>query len=85
MKDQRKFKQLKIILILAAALIPFLSGFQFSYSTCEALRHEKFLFLAKAGPYAGPPIRVWSWRNGSNRSCRRSTQNGRRGKNMQSD
>jgi hypothetical protein len=22
-------------------------------STCEALRHEKFLFLAEAGPYAG--------------------------------
>lgn len=24
-------------------------------STCEALKHEKFLYLAKAGPYAGDP------------------------------
>jgi Protein of unknown function (DUF4231) len=24
-------------------------------STCERLKHEKFLFLARAGPYAGPP------------------------------
>jgi len=24
-------------------------------STCEALQHEKFLFLAKAGPYKGEP------------------------------
>jgi hypothetical protein len=24
-------------------------------STCEALKHEKFLYLAKAGPYAGEP------------------------------
>jgi hypothetical protein len=22
-------------------------------STCEALKHEKYLFLARAGPYAG--------------------------------
>jgi hypothetical protein len=89
--DQRKFKVLKTIVIVAAALIPFLSGLDlkdqwlgidithwivgglgvlvavleglqqlYQYqanwiayrSTCEALRHEKFLFLAKAGPYA---------------------------------
>ena len=24
-------------------------------STCEALKHEKYLFLAEAGPYAGSP------------------------------
>ena len=83
-KNERMFKVLKIILIVAAALIPFLSGLQFLYShwivgglgvliavmeglqqlnqyqanwityrsTCEALKHEKFLFLAKAGPFA---------------------------------
>ena len=83
MKDQRYFKVMKIIVILAAALIPFLSGKPFPYShwiigglgiliavleglqqlnqyqanwinyrsTCEALKHEKFLFLAKAGAY----------------------------------
>jgi hypothetical protein len=87
-KNQRWFKTLKTIVIVAAALIPFLislklplagvnlsqwivgglgvliavlEGLQqlnqyhanwISYrSTCEALRHEKFLFLAKAGPY----------------------------------
>ena len=81
----------KTIVIVAAALIPFLSGLKlsgewlgigvtqwisgglgvliaileslqqlFQYhanwigyrNTCESLRHEKFLFLAKAGPYA---------------------------------
>jgi len=84
-ENQRMFKALKKILIVAAALIPFLSGLNFRYShwivgglgvlvtvleglqqlyqyhenwigyrsTCEALKHEKFLFLAKAGPYAG--------------------------------
>jgi len=83
-KDQRYFKAMKIVVILAAASIPFLSGKPFPYSqwimgglgvlitileglqqlyqhqanwinyrsTCEALKHEKFLFLAKAGPYA---------------------------------
>jgi Protein of unknown function (DUF4231) len=90
-KDQNKFKALKTIVIVAAALIPFLSGLSlkqewfgidlthwivgglgvlitviegvqqlYQYqanwvayrSTCEALRHEKFLFLGAAGPYA---------------------------------
>ncbi|HEY4679116.1 MAG TPA: DUF4231 domain-containing protein [Candidatus Angelobacter sp.] len=84
--NQRIYKQIKVIEIIAAAIIPFLAGFQFfktwawvtgilgvlvtvlegllhlnqyqqnwtSYrSTCEALRHEKFLYIAKAGPYAG--------------------------------
>jgi Protein of unknown function (DUF4231) len=82
LKNQQTFKVLKIIVIAAAALIPFLAGLSLpqwvagglgvliavieglqqlnqyhanwiSYrSTCEALKHEKFLFLAKAGPYA---------------------------------
>lgn len=90
-KDQQKFKVLKTIVIVAAALIPFLSGLNlkaqwlgieithwivgglgvlvtvieglqqlYQYqanwiayrSTCEALKHEKFLFLSAAGPYA---------------------------------
>jgi hypothetical protein len=88
-KNQRWFKTFKIIVIAAAALIPFLVGLKptvynvdlsqwpvgvlgvliavleglqqlnqyhanwLNYrSTCEALKHEKFLFLAKAGPYA---------------------------------
>jgi hypothetical protein len=83
--NQRWFKGLKIIELIAAALIPLLAGisasipyyviitgglgalivvleslqglYQFqsnwiSYrSTCEGLRHEKYLWLAKAGPY----------------------------------
>jgi Protein of unknown function (DUF4231) len=83
-KNQWMFKVLKIIVIVAAALIPFLAGLnlpQFQWAigglgvliavleglqqlnqyhanwityrtTCEALKHEKFLFLAKAGPFA---------------------------------
>lgn len=78
--NQTLFKWLKILTILAAALVPVLAkvyalvtaglgvfivvleGLQqmnqyhsnwISYrSTCEALKHEKFLYLAKAGPYA---------------------------------
>lgn len=79
--NQRIFKVLKMVVILAAALIPFLVGLNvprciigglgvliavmeglqqvsqyhsnwITYrSTCEALKHEKFLYLAKAGPY----------------------------------
>jgi hypothetical protein len=82
LKNQHTFKLLKIIVIAAAALIPFLAGLSLPQwvagglgvliavieglqqlnqyhanwigyrSTCEALKHEKFLFLAKAGPYA---------------------------------
>jgi Protein of unknown function (DUF4231) len=91
---QHGYKRLKVVLIVLAALIPFLAGFQdnlaamldpqwallpaisialvgvavvvleglqhvnqyhqnwLSYrSTCEALKHEKYLFLADAGPY----------------------------------
>jgi hypothetical protein len=89
-KNQRRYKSLKITVLVLAALIPFLSGLQppsvvpagvmssvvglfgvtiaiiegaqqvcqyhanwITYrSTCEALKHEKFLYLGKAGPYA---------------------------------
>jgi Protein of unknown function (DUF4231) len=88
--NQSLYKSLKIAVIVAAAMIPLLSGTQLplaapsgvpswvlgalgatiaviegiqqvnqyhanwlSYrSTCEALKHEKYLYLAKAGPYA---------------------------------
>lgn len=85
MKAQRAFQTLKVIVIAAAAVIPFLSGLHAPYSpwavgglgvlitiieglqqlyqfqakwinyrsACEALKHERFLFVAKAGPYAG--------------------------------
>jgi hypothetical protein len=84
---QRTFKRIKVIEILAAALIPFLTSFKFLYgnlvigglgvlitilegllhlnqyqqnwttyrSTCEQLKHEKFVYLALAGPYANTP------------------------------
>jgi hypothetical protein len=80
--NQRWFKWLKVVQIVAAAAVPVVAAlaapgwvagalgslvvvlegvqqlFQFqqnwvSYrSTCEALKHEKFLYLATAGPYA---------------------------------
>ena len=81
---RRAFKRIKMIEIVAAALIPFLTGRTWLYTnfvigglgvlitvmegilhlnqyqenwssyraTAESLKHEKFLFLAKAGPYA---------------------------------
>ncbi|HLH37129.1 MAG TPA: DUF4231 domain-containing protein [Alloacidobacterium sp.] len=84
---QRIFKRIKIVEIIAAALIPFLSGLSFGAkfyipmitgflgmlitilegilhlnqyqqnwtnyrSTAESLKHEKFVYIAKAGPYA---------------------------------
>lgn len=82
LQNQRIFKVLKMVTILAAALIPFLAGHVpqqwiigglgvliavveglqqmnqyhsnwITYrSTSEALKHEKFLYFAKAGPYA---------------------------------
>ncbi|HTW50157.1 MAG TPA: DUF4231 domain-containing protein [Acidobacteriaceae bacterium] len=84
---QHVFKRIKIVEILAAALIPFLAGLSFRHdklvtaglgvlitilegvlhlnqyqqlwntyrSTCEALRHEKYLYLGHAGPYAAAP------------------------------
>lgn len=87
---QRVFERLKIIEVVAAAVIPFLAalsarGFSWSpwatgglgvlitvfegllqlgqyqqnwityRSTCESLKHEKYLYLGKAGPYAAVP------------------------------
>lgn len=83
--NQRYFKRIKIVEIAAAALIPFVSAFNFQHmswvsgglgvvitvlegmlhlnqyeqnwityrSTCEALKHEKYVYLGKAGPYSG--------------------------------
>ena len=83
-RAQRIYKGFKIVEIIAAALIPFLTGRTFEHkdmvvgglgvlitilegilqlnqyqqvwttyrATSEALTHEKFLFLALAGPYA---------------------------------
>lgn len=79
--NQRSYKGLKVVTILAGVLVPVASlismpgaaaalgivivaceGLQQLYqfqmnwityrSTCEALKHEKFLFLGEAGPYA---------------------------------
>jgi hypothetical protein len=80
-RNQRMFKLLKVLVIVAAALIPLLVGLVPAWatgalgvviavtegiqqlnqyhtnwiayrSTCEALKHEKFLYLGKAGAYA---------------------------------
>jgi len=80
---QHIFKRIKIVEILAAAMIPLLAGQSFPHdklvtaglgvlitilegilhlnqyqqlwstyrSTCEALKHEKYAYLGKAGPY----------------------------------
>ncbi|HTZ89724.1 MAG TPA: DUF4231 domain-containing protein [Alloacidobacterium sp.] len=87
---QKYFKRIKIVEIIAAAMIPFLGAFSKSIkfepyltptmcglgalitilegilhlnqyqqnwttyrATAEALKHEKFVYIAKAGPYAG--------------------------------
>ena len=82
--NQRYFKRIKMVEIVAAATIPFLSAFSFSRmvwvtgglgvlitvlegmlhlnqyqqnwiayrSTCESLKHEKYVYLGKASPYA---------------------------------
>lgn len=81
---QRTFKRIKVIEIVATALIPFLAALNLKEtawatgglrvlvtifegllhlnqhqqnwttyrSTCEALKHEKYVYLGKAGPYA---------------------------------
>jgi hypothetical protein len=84
--NQKVYKTIKVIEILAAALIPFIAALSIdkhativtgslgvlitvlegllhlnqyqqnwtSYrSTCEALKHEKYVYIAKAAPYAG--------------------------------
>lgn len=83
--NQRRFKLFKVVGIVAAALIPVLSGLpvpvgvpgalgalvvvlegiqqlnQFHANwiayraTCESLKHEKFLYLARAAHYASAP------------------------------
>ncbi len=80
--SQRAYKWLKVIEIIAAALVPLTAGLhlpaivtgalgvviavlegllqlnQYQHhwityrSTCETLKHEKYLYLAKAGPYS---------------------------------
>ena len=80
--SQKAYKWLKIIEIVAAALVPLAAGihlpapvtgslgvliavldgilqlnqYQHNWityrSTCETLKHEKYLYLAKAGPYS---------------------------------
>jgi hypothetical protein len=81
---RRAFKRIKVVEIVGAALIPFLTGRSWPYerfvigglgvlitvlegvlhlneyqenwtnyrNTAESLKHEKFLYLAQAGPYA---------------------------------
>ena len=57
-RNQLRFKWLKYIEIVAAAMIPILAAIGgvppwLTYrSTAEALKHEKFLYLAHAGAYA---------------------------------
>jgi hypothetical protein len=83
--NRKVYKQIKVIEILAAALIPFVAPLKFPHattltgalgvlitvlegmvhlnqyqrnwinyrSTCEALRHEKYIYLGNGGPYAG--------------------------------
>jgi hypothetical protein len=83
--SQRLYKWIKVIEIVAAALVPLSAGLHLpapvtgslgvliavlegllqlnqyhhnwiSYrSTCETLKHEKYLYLANAGPYASAP------------------------------
>ena len=91
-RAQQLYKAIKVVEIIAAALIPFLAGRKFEYhdavigglgvlitilegilqlnqyqqiwtmyrATSEALTHEQYLYLAKAGPYAAegvnPPV-----------------------------
>jgi hypothetical protein len=82
--NQRHFKRMKVVEIVAAAIIPFLATFNFSRvlwvtgglgvlitvlegmlqlnqyqqnwiayrSTCESLKHEKYVYLGKASQYA---------------------------------
>ena len=84
LKNQRRYKRMKFVVIVSASVIPFLATFTrpevrwitgglgvlitviegvlqlnqyqqnwISYrSTCEALKHEKYVYLGKASPYA---------------------------------
>ena len=83
--SQRAYKWIKVVEIIAAALVPLSAGLhppapltgslgvliavlegilqlnQYHHnwityrSTCETLKHEKYLYLANAGPYASAP------------------------------
>src|SRR5829696_70139 len=83
---QRTFKRLKVLQLVAAAVVPVLAAasapawvtaafgglvlvleglqqlgqYQSNWityrSTCEALKHERYLFLAGAGPYSDPRV-----------------------------
>jgi hypothetical protein len=85
LQNQRVYKRIKVIEILAAAFIPLIAALSIPYtaiitgslgvlitvleglihlnqyqqnwtsyrSTCEALKHEKYVYIAKAAPYAG--------------------------------
>jgi hypothetical protein len=84
MTNQRYFRRIKMVEIVAAAIIPLMSAFSFTRimwvtgglgvlitvlegmlhlnqyqqnwiayrSTCESLKHEKYVYLGKAAPYA---------------------------------
>jgi hypothetical protein len=84
LKNQRRYKRMKFVVIVSASVIPFLATLTrqevrwitgglgvlitviegvlqlnqyqqnwISYrSTCEALKHEKYVYLGKASPYA---------------------------------
>lgn len=84
LKNQKRYKRTKFVVILSASLIPFLATFtrtelrwitgglgllitvlegvlqlnQYQQnwvayrSTCESLKHEKYVYLGKAAPYA---------------------------------
>lgn len=88
-RAQRLYKSIKVVEIVAAALIPFLTGMKFRHfelvvgglgvlitilegilhlnqyqqvwaayrTTSEALTHEKYLFLALAGPYSAAAVK----------------------------
>ncbi len=85
LRNQRIYKRIKVVEILAAAVIPFIAALPIPHeslvtgslgvlitvleglihlnqyqqnwiayrSTCEALKHEKYVYLGKAAPYAG--------------------------------
>src|SRR5579883_2700699 len=54
-------------------------------STCESLKHEKYLYLAGAGLTLLPSIPIHSWRKELSRWFRRSTPSGRRGRSRPKD
>jgi hypothetical protein len=85
--NQRVYKRIKVVEILAAAMIPLIAALSIPHttvitgslgvlitvleglihlnqyqqnwiayrSTCEALKHEKYIYLGNAAPYSGAP------------------------------